>query len=139
MPAFLVDPTWTRDERERLASYLDGGTLLSGYLGYARCRLSSAIPDTAMGNAERTDGTWVWPEGLSLYVREFGVRVPRELDEHAERAGLVAPTPDRASLNLERFDLTFWETWCEGHKQRVGWLRYAATSVWRTRRLRRRS
>lgn len=48
-----------------------------------------------------SDGTWLWPEGLSHYVREHGVVLPEEFVVHA----LSTPIPPRTEVEvkLERY------------------------------------
>jgi hypothetical protein len=38
-----------------------------------------------MGCRDLTDGTWVWPEGLTHYVRVHHVALPASFLEHAAR------------------------------------------------------
>jgi len=61
--------------RNAIAEYLDAGLEFAAYRGVSWCRF---FCDHPMGNRELTDGEWVWPEGLSHYVRDHNVRLPDE-------------------------------------------------------------
>jgi hypothetical protein len=69
------------DERERLevADYLDRGIVVEVYRGWSDCRICGSDRN---GHADLTDGTYRWPEGLSHYVREHQVRLPRQFTAH---------------------------------------------------------
>lgn len=62
-----------------------------------------------MGSRELTDGEWVWPEGLSHYVREHGVGLPEQFISHVLAGGSTAPSP----LPTENLDTEIWLNWCE--------------------------
>jgi hypothetical protein len=50
-------------------------------MGYSECRLCGA----RNGSLELTDGVYVWPDGLSHYVRQHSVRLPTAFTDHVER------------------------------------------------------
>lgn len=78
-PRFLVDPTWDHAERERVASALDVGREVASYKGWANCRLCGK----SIGSRDLTDGVYVYPDGLSHYVREHAVQVPDDMRARA--------------------------------------------------------
>lgn len=70
-----------------------------------------------MGNADLTDGIWVWPEDLAVYVERFHVRLPDELVAHARRNRFVVPPVPNADtlMRLEGdYDFAFWQEWATG-------------------------
>jgi hypothetical protein len=75
-PRELVGDEHTPEERDRIACYLDAGVENAAYLGYSRCRFSCGVPDAELGCRDLNDGVWLWPEGLSHYVRAHGVALP---------------------------------------------------------------
>lgn len=77
-PREHLDETWDGDERELVVAYLRGGLPVLHMMGFSPCR----ICDSANGNAELTDGSYLWPEGLTHYVEHHGVRLPREFERH---------------------------------------------------------
>ncbi len=77
-PTNLVDTNWDDDERWDVASYLDTGTYLRGFMGLSPCRVCGQ-PN---GSGEYTDGTLLWPEGLAHYVRDHSVRLPASIEEY---------------------------------------------------------
>lgn len=64
--------------RARLVAYLDAGRRVNQYRGFSHCRYG--FGDN--GSAERADGEWLWPEGLSHYVAVHGVVLPEEFIAH---------------------------------------------------------
>lgn len=78
-PADLVDLSWDEEERTDVGYYLQHGLYARGFMGYSPCRLCSKVDN---GNAELTDGTYIWPQGLAHYVRDHSVRLPALFIEH---------------------------------------------------------
>jgi hypothetical protein len=68
-PRNFVDNAWDDTERDIVASYLETGSVPWVQMGYSECRFCGR----ENGYAELTGGTYLWPEGLSHYVREHGV------------------------------------------------------------------
>lgn len=81
-PRQLVDHEWMKEKRERIAQYLDAGTRINQEMGYSYCRFECGVVGSAMGTSDLTDGTYVWPEGLSHYVRVHHVRLPKKFTRH---------------------------------------------------------
>lgn len=80
-PRKQVDPTLSQADRERVAAYLDAGD--DGGMaarGCAPCRICGK----SNGNKERTDGTYLWPSGLSHYVRDHSVRLDPAFLRHVQ-------------------------------------------------------
>ena len=48
----------------------------------------SCRPGELNGSREFTDGVYLWPEGLSHYVRDHGVRLPTAIVRHMQTRGL---------------------------------------------------
>lgn len=105
------------EDRLRLARYLDAGVVYEMYLGYSWCRFDCGIDQTRLGTKELSDSRWVWPEGLSHYVREHGVLLPADFIQEA----LARTTPviegwaeanGPFSDHKERTDEEYWQTWC---------------------------
>lgn len=76
----LVDLSWDSAIREAVAGHLDKGAVLHEWMGFSPCRLCDL-----QGNGSRDlyDGVYVWPEGLSHYVRDHKVRLPETFVQHA--------------------------------------------------------
>ncbi len=96
-PRDLVDPVWRASEGERVLGYLEEAYCLPYfYLGYSWCRLG--CPTTAgLGSEDHTDGTYLFPEGLSHYVRMHAVRPPSEFLEHVRAHDYHVPKLRTAS------------------------------------------
>jgi hypothetical protein len=80
-PREFVDPASDPEERGRVADYLRMGRRLRVHEGKSRSRLCG----TMTGSDEQTDGTYLWPEGLTHYVAEHAVKLPAEFLEHIAR------------------------------------------------------
>ena len=78
-PRTLVDPSWDEHERHIVRRYLSSGTIVRAYMGFSTCRLCGKHN----GAVEFSDGTFVWPEGLSHYLEEHAVRLPAAIVKHA--------------------------------------------------------
>ena len=74
----FVDPSWDGWARGMATRYLAGGFTTRIYMGWSECRLCGK-PN---GTSELTDGVYIWPEGLSHYVGEHGVRLPDRFVRH---------------------------------------------------------
>ncbi len=87
VPSFEDDHPVIEDqeERDRVVSYLDGGEILmtTTSLGndYRDPERGEVVPMTF-----RTDGTWIWTDALTYYVREHGLRPQEELMDHVDSA-----------------------------------------------------
>ena len=79
-PEELIDDTWSLDEREDVASYLNHGLKARVYLGKAMCRICGVT----LGYMDLTDGHYMWPQGLEHYVLEHSVRLPTWFVNHAQ-------------------------------------------------------
>lgn len=98
--------------RELIANYLDAGATFAVYRGLSWCRF---FCDHPMGNAELTDGEWVWPQDLSHYVRGHNVRLPEEFVQHARSKPIVIDPPDDNSSRIIP-DESFWTSWCAEYR-----------------------
>lgn len=105
------------ETRARVASYLDSGSLYRQYRGLSWCRFGCG--HQAMGSAELTDGVWVWPGGLSHYVRNHAVVLPDEFIAHILAGGSKASEPGSDELPDDRL----WLNWCQ--QRSTGHLRSA--------------
>lgn len=63
------------EERERVAALLDSHPPTETYRGSAPDRLN---PSQWVGNGEVRINGYVYPTGLSHYVREYGLVLPQE-------------------------------------------------------------
>lgn len=77
-PEGFVDSGWDLEERDLVASYLRTGLVARTYMGYSRCRFCGRNN----GDSELSDGHFVWPDGLSHYVEDHGVRLPDRFVKH---------------------------------------------------------
>ena len=98
-------------EKQMVANYLDAGLTFISYLGFSGCRFDCGAPESEMGTSDYTDGVWVWPEGLSHYIRNHDIILPIEFIEHAEKNNWVIP-PDTTVPVVDTgqlpVDFNFW-------------------------------
>jgi hypothetical protein len=67
-----------------------------------------------MGDSDFSDGVWIWPEGLWIYVDQFDVQLPADFLEHARAMGYRVPEGLNADkLEQRHVDLSFWRSWCD--------------------------
>lgn len=77
-PQDYVDEEQNENVRNMIVDYLDKGVYATGYMGWSTCRICGC----KNGSAELSDGRYVWPEGLSHYVREHYVKLSEEFTQH---------------------------------------------------------
>lgn len=123
-PVLLIAPEWRSLEKDRIVQYLKKGVRTGGALHWHKFRLNynGTGDPNRLTSAEMSDGTYVWPEVLSIYVEQNHVRLPDEFVEHMARLDfdplkdVIATGSDRDSLCRRGFDSLFWRTWCHGEK-----------------------
>ena len=100
-PSYLQDPKFWEEKGKytemKIIDYLDGGIECNIYRGLSPCRLC----DELLGNCEKTDGVYIWPEMLSHYITMHNVILPDEFIEHAMK-----------NMNeTKEFNDEFWIEW----------------------------
>jgi hypothetical protein len=98
-PVKFVDEDWDPRERSLVATYLSSGMIPWAGAGFSPCRLC----DKPNGSCEYTDGVYVWPEGLSHYVQDHAVRLPREVIDH------ILAQVDEYDFAFEQVDRDWWQ------------------------------
>lgn len=116
-PRELVDQTWPVEDRRRVVAYLRSGKYLTGYLGYSWCRFRNGPPDHEMGSADLTDGEWVWPEGLSVYVERYAVRLPELFLSAAAARFYTPPEVDVSRLEDVPYSFAMWSEWVRANRR----------------------
>jgi hypothetical protein len=98
---------------QRVLSYLDGGIEVAAYLGFSTCRCC-AIADDEMGSRDLTDGTWVWPDGLSHYLRVHRLPLPdpflRTMNQNSHAVPILQQRKRKGAWPPD-YDFTFWHAW----------------------------
>lgn len=110
----LPAPQWLVVSDSRLAAvadYLDSGLVYKKYRGYSWCRFGCDIPSDSMGSCELTDGLWVWPEGLSHYLRCHSVGLPEDFMVHA----LSGYLPKEIGSHTPP-DYSCWVSWASAYR-----------------------
>lgn len=126
-PRTLVSKTYSLSVRKAICRYLDSGARFMDSLGYSFCRFQCGVPDSELGSSDLSDGYWVWPQGLSHYVREHHIVLPEEFTQFMANAGWrcpenpvfpgFEPQPDGSQRLPVTFE--FWIQWSAPHRRRT--------------------
>jgi len=92
-PERLVRPGWRSQELSRIVTYLQEGTVMRAYFGMADCRFREC--GRVLGSRDRSDGEWIWPEGLEHYLTAHAVCLPESFVESMGRNGWRVPEISR--------------------------------------------
>jgi len=120
-PQSLVGKTYPLSLRDAICRYLDSGEMFRVYMGYSSCRFSCGISDFQMGTCDLSDGQWMWPEGLSHYIRIHDVLLPEEFIQSMADAGwqcppnVILPDLDIYTRYDTLIDHEFWKQWSASH------------------------
>lgn len=80
-PITFVDDSWNKEERKAVVNYLKNGKAMPYVaMGLSFCRFDCGIGGN--GCLEKTDGIYLWPEGLAHYVEFHNVKLPEEFIIH---------------------------------------------------------
>ncbi len=105
---------------DRLLAYLDSGHVVGRHMGYSQCRCCGR---EVVGTCDLSDGEWVWPQGLSHYLREHGLPLPEPVlstfQDREYQVPLSAPSPPVPDEAWE-YDFSFWHDWTESVYARAG-------------------
>ena len=66
------------EERLKITGYLDSGEIVNSYKGWSNCRLCGKMN----GSTEKSDGKYLWPSGLSHYIRDHGVILDKKFEKN---------------------------------------------------------
>jgi hypothetical protein len=94
----------TDSRLKAVADYLDRGQVHEQNRGISWCRFSCG--EQRMGSCDFTDGHWIWPEGLSHYLRVHSVRLPEEFIQHA-----FSGVPIVSASEADEADYSHWIEW----------------------------
>ncbi|BCS31392.1 hypothetical protein TBR22_A05930 [Luteitalea sp. TBR-22] len=111
-PQQLVHPRWQWRRRRRILRYLGSGVTALQYRGFSYCRFGCG---GLKGTRDFTDGTWVWPEGLSHYVRWHGVSLPEAFVAHMAAHDFTVPIDDLSRHHSMPVSDDLWREWA--HRQ----------------------
>lgn len=78
----FIDPTWSKAERELVIAHLESGDEAERYRGFSMCRICGCMN----GSSELTDGTYLWPSGLTHYVEEHDLKPPQDFIDHVKKS-----------------------------------------------------
>ncbi len=74
----MVDETWDLSELEIVLKHLKNGRIKDHYKGWSSCRFCGI----ENGSCDKTDNTYLWPEGFEHYIEKHNVKPPIEFIEH---------------------------------------------------------
>jgi len=119
-PRHRVDPGWEMEDRARIVQYLFDAPAVAFSRGMSYCRFGCGWN----GSAERSDGVWVWPEGLAHYVQSHDVRLPDDLISHVRRRGFRPSAGGGRTGAGAGLSSAYWRYWCLlqlGRSRGPGW------------------
>lgn len=97
-PYFAADRGRVEDaaERERIAGFLDAGTVILFTTAREPDRVDPASGGE-VGMSLRTDGEWVWSDALAYYVRRHGIAPDPDFYAHIAGLDYTCPPTDDAT------------------------------------------
>lgn len=128
-PQGLVDETWEPERRTRIVSYLDAG-VDNGmrWAGDAFCRFGCP---GGFGSRDLTDGRWLWPQGLSHYLKDHHIRLPQDFVISAASSNFRSSHSCPSGYDLAQADFEFWFDWCRANMDQLS---YEPLCYWCTKR-----
>jgi hypothetical protein len=119
-PKHIRDFAYDKQEKEKLVDYLKNGLEYASYLGYSHCRFKDGPDDIKMGTSDLTDGHWIWPEGLYIYIDKYNVELPAEFLAHVKKNDYKI----QENVYFTAFDgmigsSKFWDAWCKNKKKEL--------------------
>jgi hypothetical protein len=123
-PKYLVDHNWEVARRSKIVCYLKSGVCALEELGCSYCRFEDGPPDREMGCVELSDGVYIWPEGLAIYIERYHIRLPDEFIRHMAENNFTIPKDLDAKAIKRRCqdepsDFESWKTWCKIEMERI--------------------
>lgn len=82
---------------DEVASYLDSGIPLIDIME-STTDVIGRDARISGGSSILTDGTWVWRQDLSFYVKKYHLELDRDFVEHAMKMNFAIPERDHSSL-----------------------------------------
>lgn len=97
-------------DENKVMNYLGSGVTFVHWRGLSWCRICN---NEFNGSKCLTDGTWIWPEGLSHYISEHSLQLPGEFVEHMKSNEWTIPISSisRPRNVSECYDFSFWLKW----------------------------
>lgn len=106
-PGKLVDSNWEIERRAQIIHYLRYAPTVWHYRGLSHCRFGCG----QNGSGEKSDGEWLWPEGLAHYVEQHHVKLPDDFVAHMRQNAFAVP--ECGIDGSDTFPSTaFWRSWC---------------------------
>jgi hypothetical protein len=106
-PRRLVDRGWRIGERPWIVRYLSDAPVVAAYCGMSYCRFGCGWN----GSAEKSDGVWIWPEGLAHYVQCHSVRLPDDLLSHMRGRGFRPSVSVSQTSTRPAVSSAYWRYW----------------------------
>jgi hypothetical protein len=98
-----------------MLEYLQNGFITRAYMDYSFCRFNCGVKEELMGTCDRSDGTYVWPEGLHHYIQNHSILLPKYFVSHVVKNNykLSALSEDDFDENFfDEYNFEIWKNWC---------------------------
>jgi len=92
---------------DMLADYLDSGMITNRQRGSSTCRFTGK----SNGSFERCDDKYIWPSGLSHYIRNYHIVLPQDFYEHIMKNRFKIPEFSIEKSSIFIVDKTDWINW----------------------------
>ena len=106
---------WDPDHKIKVLRYLVSGKILREYMGFSYCRFRNGLPPQQMGSRDLTDGHWVWPDGLLVYLDRYNIDLPNQFLKYIEDHAYTVGDPDITHLledaALYGYSFKSWILW----------------------------
>lgn len=91
-----------------LINYLLQCPMFCSYWGMSWCRFECGTSDWEMGNAEYTDGKFVWPQGLIHYLLVHRIQLPKKFIDHCLNNDLAIDELTNIADKKYEIDYDWW-------------------------------
>ena len=108
----FIDPhklviVWDEELKHKVVAYLEAGKECNHQKGPSKCRFCNEF----VGSCEKTDGVWMWPEGLPHYIEEHNISLPEGFLAYIKDNNFVMDVKKYSTCSLD-----FWRAYCKGYK-----------------------
>lgn len=113
---------WQNKDKTRVIDYLKSADIQSQYQGHSYCRIKNGPEDSAMGSADLSDGYWIWPEGLWVYVNYYDVMLPEDFIVYMQKCDYIPGSLCFEDIRNSNKSFDYWIKWSlETERKTLRW------------------
>ena len=102
-PKEFQDNTLSKNEKELVINHIENARVAISYRGFSWCRFECG--EANMGTECLTDGTYIFPEGLTHYIKDHNIRLPEKFISHIKN---YKPLEGDFYIEVANIDYTWW-------------------------------